>query len=167
MVWSYFDVWKDAWWKDSFPRIKLWTFILIPVGTAFLLGFKLLVPRTPLNKSAMGRNICVIMIIASFLSPVGFTLFRPIKVMHVDSYPGTHLYSFYLACKSYWEEKGNDKNCDLNIASQKEYGFIKSREISISGKGKAANFTAAGYIEKIGKVFTIDAEGKITEAESR
>ena len=163
MVWSYFDLWRRMGWMEFSLGLKLWTFILIPIVTAGLLSFRLLAPHTQLNLNAMGRGICIVMIIASFLSPIGFALFRPIKVRHVDSYPKSALHSFYLACKSYWDDKGSQQNCNLKIAMQEEYGFVKSKYISIDGKGTAKDFTATAQHVNSTTQYTMDAEGNITE----
>lgn len=163
---SYYGVWKWAGWLDTFPRFKLLAFVLIPLATALLLGFILRAPRTLLNRSALGRNLCRILIIASLLSPFGFTLFRPLKVRHIDSYPKSDLYGFYLVCQSFWKEKGDDKNCDLKTVSQKEYGFAQSKYVSISGGGPAKEFSATARNVKGKKKFVIDAEGNITQSVS-
>jgi len=163
---SYYGIWKWAGWLDTFPRFELLTFVLIPVVTALLLGYLLWAPHTLLNRSTMGRNLCRVLIIASLLSPLGFGLFRPLKVRHIDSYPRSDLHSFYFACQSYWKKKGEDKSCDLDIASQKQYGFVKSRYVSIFGGGPAKDFTATARNVKSEKVFAIDAKGNITESVS-
>jgi hypothetical protein len=164
---SFYGIWKWAGWLDTFPFFKLLTFVLIPFVTALLLVFIVWAPRTLLNRSALGRNLCRALILASLLSPIGFGLFKPLKVRHIDSYPKSDLHWFYSACQSYWRDKGRDQNCDLNIASLKKYGFHKSRYVSISGKGKAANFIATARNVKSEKVFAIDARGKINKVGSR
>jgi len=80
-----------------------------------------------------------------------------------ESAAKSNLHNMFLACQYYWEEEGDDKICDHNIASQEKYGYAKIKAVGIAGKGTARDFTATAQHEKTSTVFTINAEGKITE----
>ena len=77
-----------------------------------------------------------------------------------------NLHQMFLACQYYWEEEGDDKICDHNIASQQKYGYIQSKAVSIIGKGAANDFTATAHHEKSPKGFFINAEGIIAEVKN-
>lgn len=79
----------------------------------------------------------------------------------------SNLHNMFVACQTYWKEKGSDKNCNLNTVTQKKYEFVQSKYVSIAGKGTAANFTAIAQHEKSSKVFTVNAQGKVTQVGSQ
>ena len=117
---SYYEVWQQAWWQESFPRFKLWSFTLIPLGTALLLGYRLLVPHSLWNVNATARKLCLLLIIASFLSPIGFAFFRPLKASSIDSHPKSSLNWFYSAGDAYWKDKGRDQVCGPAVGPQRK-----------------------------------------------
>jgi hypothetical protein len=127
-------------------------------------GIKLFRPQSKMVLVRQGFKPLMIaaLICLLFLIPVEIYQWnRPLKVRHMDSYSKSDLHAVYLACKSYWDDKGSDKNCDLKIASQGEYGFVQSEYVNINGKGTAKNFTATAYHQASDDAFTIDAIGNI------
>jgi len=130
--------------------------------TAFMLGY---VVFMPVARHGWIKNKLFISAILSFL----FIIFIPYQLagyhQHVfrsfDSDANSNLHHMFLACQTYWEEKGSDKNCDLNTVTQKEYGFVQSEYVNIDGKGTAKNFTATAQHLGSPIIFTIDAIGNI------
>jgi len=136
--------------------------------TAFMLGY---VVFMPVARQGWIKNKLAISAVMSF----SLIIFIPYQLAgyhhHVfrsfDSDAKSNLHHMFLACQTYWEEKGSDKNCDLNTVTQKEYGFVQSEYVNIDGKGTAKNFTATARHQARKNVFTIDAEGKITKVKNQ
>ena len=75
----------------------------------------------------------------------------------------SNLHNLYLVCKAYWAEQGSDQKCDVSIASQPAYGFVKFESVNISGQGTETTFTATAQHQNSTTQYTMDANGNITE----
>jgi hypothetical protein len=73
----------------------------------------------------------------------------------------TNLSNLYLACSAYWADKGNDKNCTVDIASQENYGFIPSSDVAVSGNGTAISFIGRSSHINSDKSYIMDTTGSI------
>ena len=134
----------------------------------FLFGYRVWAPvaRQGWIKSKL-RNTAVISLACALLILINIPHHYHYRNYRFNSQAKSNLHYMFQACQAYWKQKSTDKVCDQKIASQGGFGFIPSKFVSISGKGKAANFTGTAQHEKSSKVFTIDAEGKITQVESQ
>lgn len=73
----------------------------------------------------------------------------------------SNLRNLYIACNAYWADKGNDKNCTVDIASQDTYGYIQSSDVAVSGNGTATTFVARGHHVKSYKSYIMNTTGDI------
>lgn len=72
------------------------------------------------------------------------------------------LHSLYLACKAYWADKGAEKNCDVETASQPAYGFILSDKVILSLRlGKKSDFEVMAKHKSGDITFFMDSNGNI------
>lgn len=135
---------------------------------SFLFGYKVFVPvaRQGWIKNKL-MNTAVISFLGAILMAINLPHQNQYRFYRYNSQAKFDLHNTFLVCQTYWQEKGNDKVCDLKVASQEEYGFVQSEYVNIDGKGTAANFTATAQHLGNHIIFTIDAKGKITEVKSQ
>jgi len=108
-------------------------------------------------------GIIVIGVAMNFSEIYNFVNKSKIQTRYYDSRTKANLHNIFLACHAYWDEKGSENNCTAVIASQREYGYIQSANVNISGSGTETEFS--GIAQHIGstKTFSIDSNGHITE----
>ena len=106
-------------------------------------------------------NTAIISFLSAILIGIFLAPYHQYKFRAYNSEAKSNLDNMFLACHTYWKEKGSNKNCDLNTVTQKEYGFVQSEYVNIDGKGTAKNFTATAYHQASDDAFTIDAIGNI------
>ncbi len=135
---------------------------------AVLFGYRVWAPVTRQGwiKNKL-KNTAVLSFLCAMLVVINLPHQNQYRSYRFNSQAKHDLHNMFVACQTYWKKKGDDKVCDQKIASQGEFGFVSSKYVSISGKGKVANFTATAQHKKSSTVFTIDAEGKITQAWSQ
>ncbi len=75
--------------------------------------------------------------------------------------PISQLQSLYQSCKAYWAENGEDKVCNVSIASKPEYGFVKSEGVDIQGEGHRKSFIGIAKDKNHDYIYHMDTEGNI------
>ena len=76
-----------------------------------------------------------------------------------------NLHNIFLACHAYWDEKGSENNCTPAIASQQDFGYIQSVDVTISASGAETDFSATAQNTNSTNTFSIDSNGTITKVE--
>lgn len=140
-------------------------FFALSFGFAsFLFGYKVFMPVARhgwIKGKLKGAVILSIFLLAYIVGAPGFFQYR---ARAYDSDAKSNLHYMFVACQAYWLENGDDQNCDLNIVSQEEYGFVLNDKVSIDGKGMAEDFTATAHHEAGSHIFTINNQGEVTES---
>jgi Tfp pilus assembly protein PilE len=134
--------------------------------TAYLLGYKVFEPvsRHGWIKNKIGLMVPLMFVWALLLAAVAIPPYNQYKSRAYDSAAKSNLHYMFVACQTYWKAKGSNQNCDLNITTQKEYGYVPFENVTIAGKGTAKDFTAKAQHQDSANVFIVDAQGKITKA---
>lgn len=129
---------------------------------AVLFGYRVWAPvaRQGWIKNKL-KNTAVLSFLCAMLMVINLPHQNQYRMYQYNSQAKFDLHNTFLACHTYWKEKGEEKNCDLNTVTQEEYGFKQSVYVNIEGKGTAKDFTATAYHQASDDAFTIDAIGNI------
>ena len=132
---------------------------------SFIYGYKVFMPLERQgwikNKLLPSATLSIFLFI---ILTISFPISHPYTLKFRDYQVKSELHYFLVSCQTYWKEKGDDKVCDLKIASQ-EYGYAQSESIFISAKGNEEEFFAQGQHgdRSVRKFFAINAKGTIFE----
>ena len=170
---TFKGVWDSRWMAQVSPSFYIYAglFGVILMGclfSSFMYGYKVF---QPLSKQGWIKDKLVFTASASFI--FGFLLTASYSNTIQYAKRGLNyqakidLHNIYLACKAYWADEGGDKNCNVDIASQTSYGYVQSKDISVSGSGTETTFTAKDHNTKETKTFTMNSLGAITEVDGK
>jgi len=145
--------------------------VLVLIGSLFSAGFyiKQLISLAP-RKSKLtisGKWVARFSFVFSLILILVLPTFSSYKKRAPDSDTKSNLHNMYLACKAYWMDNGSDKTCTPEIAKQPSYAYLQSVNVSVSGGGTQAAFSATGHNPKGTKSFTINSIGTITEVDKK
>ncbi len=141
----------------------------VTMGALFSAGFYVHQLVSLSARSGKYRKIgtgIAIFIVFAFIA-VWVPQFSSYKARNYPSVTKSNLHNIYLACKAYWADSGSDKNCSVDIARLTTYGYIQSKNVSVSGSGTETTFTAKSRHAKGTKTFTMNSIGAITEVDGK
>lgn len=108
-------------------------------------------------------ELLIIIAIIGILAAIAIPQLKQYKARAYDSDVKSNLHNLYMACKAYWADSGSDASCTLDIALQKNYGYIQSAAVTVTAEGNGTNWVGTGTnVNNTEKTFTIDSAGTIT-----
>jgi len=114
----------------------------------------------------IGTIVGVIVIAAAFIIPTMYKKINGPDWQRIyDDDAKANLNNIFIACKAYWADNGSKNNCTPAIASQPEYGYIQSTDVTISANGAKGAFSAKAQNTHSLNKFSVTSEGTITEVD--
>ncbi len=74
---------------------------------------------------------------------------------------GYQLGSYYAACDSFWQEKGDDRICTTEVAADSELPYVENPKVTITGSGTRETFYAEAVYAGSDSVYAINGQGDV------